>query len=293
VVFADESGQDYFLYHGILSASPYYAGNVGYTARPGFVDALDWVNGWPVARGGFGPSDATAPQPVPVAQPGGTSGYTAMLAGQSAAGTEIAALSDEFNSSALSSQWSYVHGQPPYTLTGSAYQVQTVGYDTTNAMASVPLLAESSPAGDYVVETQLTMNLPVTGANSNYAQAGLLIYGDDNDYVRLDMYSNSDTRQIEFIKAKAAQASGYPTWGATDVGPPAITASVSAWLRIVKRNVNGEEHYTAYSSADDVNWTESGTWVHTLGSGAKICLFGGNLAGYMATFDSVHVSTLK
>jgi arabinan endo-1,5-alpha-L-arabinosidase len=293
VVFADESGQDYILYHGILSASPYYAGDVGYTARPAFVDALDWVNGWPVTRGGFGPSDVSAPQPVPVAQPGRTSGYTSVAAGQNTPATEITALSDEFNSTTLSSQWSYVHGQPPYTLTGSDYQVQTVGFDTTNAMASVPLLAEASPAGDYVVETHLTMNLPATGSSFNYAQAGLLIYGDDNDYIRLDMYSNSDTRQIEFIKAQAAQASGYPTWGATALGPPAITTTVSAWVRIVKRDVNGQENYAAYSSADDVNWTQSGTWVHTLGSGAKICLFAGNLAGYTATFDYVHVSTLE
>ena len=50
---------------------------------------------------------------------------------------------------------------------------------------------------------------------------------------------------------------------------PALTTNVSAWLRIVKRNLNGLENYTAYSSADDVNWTQSGTWVHTLGSGAN------------------------
>ena len=293
VVFADESGQNYILYHGILSASPYYAGDVGYTARPALIDALDWVNGWPVTRGGFGPSDAGAPQPLPVAQPGGTSGYASVTAGQTVVAGAIAGLSDEFNTGSLSSQWSTLHGQLPYALTGSAYQVQTVGFDTTNAMASVPLLAENSPAGDYVVETHLTMNLPVTGSNFNYAQAGLLIYGDDNNYVRLDMYSNSDTRQIEFIKAETAAASGYPTWGATALGPPALTTNVSAWLRIVKRNVNGLENYTAYSSADDVNWTQSGTWVHTLGSGAKICLFAGNLAGYTATFDYVHVSTLQ
>jgi arabinan endo-1,5-alpha-L-arabinosidase len=293
VVFADESGQDYILYHGILSASPYYAGNVGYTARPALMDALDWVNEWPVTRGGFGPSDVSAPQPVPVAQPGGTSGYISVAAGQTMVGSSITGLSDEFNSGSLSAQWSSVHSAPPFTLTGSAYQVQTVGYDTTNAMASVPLLTEASPAGDYVVETHLTMNLPTTGSSSDYAQAGLLIYGDDNNYVRLDMYSNSDTRQIEFIKAETAVASGYPTWGAIALGQPALTTNVSAWLRVAKRNVNGLENYTAYSSADDVTWTRSGTWVHTLGSGAKICLFAGNLAGYTATFDYVHVSTLQ
>lgn len=293
VIFADESGQTYILYHGILSGSPYYAGNVGYTARPGFIDALDWVNGWPVVRGGFGPSDQSAPQPLPVAQPGGTSSYVSVLATQDTPHTEITNLSDTFTETTLSAQWSYLHGKPPYTLTGNGYEVQSVGYDTTNAMANVPLLAESAPSGDYMVETELTIDLPVTGANANYAQAGLLLYGDDNNYVRLDAYSNSDTRQVEFIKAETPPASGYPTWGATDLGPPALTSQVNVWLRIARRNVNGQENYTAYSSADGVTWIQSGTWVHQLGSAEKICLYAGNLSGYTANFDYVTVSTLQ
>ena len=293
VIFTDESGQDYMLYHGIVSSSPYYPGQVGYTARPAYIDAIDWVNGWPVTRGGFGPSDADAPQPLPAAQPGATNSYVTVLASTASPGVAIPALSDEFNSTTLSSQWSSIHGTAAYTLTGSAYQVPTVNFDTTNAMASVPLLAEASPAGDYMVETQLSINLPVSGAGADFAQAGLLIYGDDNDYVRLDVFSNSDTRQVEFIKQETAVASGYATWGATALGPAAITTNVSAWLRIVKRDVNGEEHYEAYSSSDNVHWIESGTWVHTLGSGAKICLYAGNRSGYTASFDYVHVTTLQ
>ena len=68
-------------------------------------------------------------------------------------------------------------------------------------------------------------------------------------------------RQVEFIKALTPQA-GYPSWGATNVGPPAITTDVNVWMRIVKRNVDGEKHYTAYSSNDGVTWTHSGTWIH-------------------------------
>jgi arabinan endo-1,5-alpha-L-arabinosidase len=293
VIFADESGQTYILYHGILNESPYYQNNVGYTARPGFIDAIDWVNGWPVARGGFGPSDIAAPQPLPASQPAGSNSYVTTLATQDAPRTDIASLSDSFTSTTLSSQWSFLHGTPSYTLPGSGYQVQTVGYDTTNAMANVPLLSESAPAGDYMVETKLSINLPVTGENADYAQAGLLIYGDDNNYIRLDMFSNSDTRQIEFIKQYMPPASGYPTWGSTNLGPPIITTTVNAWLRIVRRNVNGDEHYTAYSSNDDLTWTQSGTWVHSLGSSEKICIYAGNRSGYIANFDYVHVTTLQ
>ncbi len=293
VIFADESGQAYILYHGILSSSPYYAGDVGYTARPAFIDALDWVNGWPVARGGFGPSDQTAPQPLLAAQPGGKSGYTGVLATQDTPKTKLPALSDSFTEPTLSSQWSSIHSQPAYTLTGNAYSVPTVAYDTTNAMAKVPLLAESAPPGDYIVETELTINLPANGAGSDYAQAGILLYGDDSNYLRLDLNSNSDTRQVEFIKAETPQATGYPSWGATNLGPPSLTPPVNVWLRIARRNVNGQQNYTAYSSLDGVNWTQSGTWVHQLGSAEKICLYAGNRSGYTADFTYVTVSTLQ
>ena len=293
VIFTDESGQDYILYHGILSASPYYAGNVGYTARPGFIDAIDWINGWPIARGGFSASDQAAPQPLPAAQPGATNSYVSALAVPDASRTQIDALSDEFNTMSLSTQWSFLHGTPSYSLTGTSYQVNSVAYDPIGAMSNVPLLVEATPTGDYMVETKVDINLPTSGVGSNYAQAGLLIDEDDSNFVRVDLYNNNDTRQIEFIKAETAEQAGYPTWGATNLGPAAITTSVSAWMRIVKRNVDGQEHYTAYSSNDGVNWTQGGTWIHHLGNSAKICLYAGNRSGFTANFDYVHVSTLQ
>lgn len=293
VLFTDESGQDYILYHGVLSGSPYYAASVGYTARPGFIDEIDWVNGWPIARGGFGPSDQAAPQPMPAAQPGVTSSYVSEFAMPDVARSETAALSDDFKSATLSSQWSFLHSNATYTLTGNSYQVNSVSYDPVSSMSSVPLLAENTPPGDYMVETEVDLNLPVSGDGPDYAQAGLLLYKDDSNFIRLDLYNNSDTRQVEFIKAETAQQAGYPTWGATNLGPPAIGAQVTVWLRIAKRNVDGVERYTAYSSNDGINWSQGGSWVHSLGNEAKICLYAGNRAGFTATFHYVHVSTLQ
>lgn len=293
VVFTDESGQDYILYHGILASSPYYAGNVGYTARPGFIDAIDWINGWPVARGGYGPSDTNAPQPVPAAQPGSANQYSTVIAVPDAARSAIAATSDDFTEAALSPQWSFLHGTPSYSLGSSGYQVSSVAYDPIGSMANVPLLAEPAPPGDYMVETKVDLNLPTSGVGPDFAQAGLLIYGDDSNFIRADVYNNNDTRQVEFIKAETAQQAGYPTWGATNLGVAAINTQVTVWLRIVRRNVDGAEHYTAYSSDDGATWIEGGTWVHTLGNSEKICLYAGNRSGYTATFHYVHVSTLQ
>lgn len=293
VLFTDEANQDYILYHGIPAAAPYYAGSVGYTARPGYMDAIDWVNGWPVTRGGFGPSDTDAPQPLPASQPGSTNAYTTSSPSVDKTRTLVTALSDDFDSASLSSQWSFLHSNATYSLTGSAYQVNAVAADPLGSMSSVPLLAESAPSGDYMVETKVNINLPRSGIGQDYAQAGLLILKDDGNFVRVDLYNNNDTRQVEFIKAQTAQATGYPTWGASNLGPAAIATDVSVSLRIAKRNVNGEEHYTAYTSNDNANWIQGATWVHTLGSAAKICLYAGNRSGYIASFDYVHVSTMQ
>jgi arabinan endo-1,5-alpha-L-arabinosidase len=300
VIFTDEAGQDYMLYHGILLSSPYYSGDVGYTARPAFIDALDWVNGWPVVRGGFGPSDADAPQPIPAAQPAATNSYTAAFSTQDAPRTLITALSDDFTETTLAPQWSFLNSTPNYTLTGSAYQVQSVGYDTVGNMPSVPLLAESAPVGDYMVETEVDFNIPVTGDGPDYPSAGMLIVPvtgktpDPNNFIRVDLYNNNDTRQVELIKVQTATAAGYPTFGSTNQGPPALSTVVTVRMRLVKRNVNGEEHYTAYSSNDGgVTWSQSGTWTHSLGNSADICLYAGNTAGYAANFHYVHVSTLQ
>jgi len=300
VLFTDEAGQDYILYHAIPLAQPFYTGRALYTARPALLDAIDWIDGWPVTRGGYGPSDSASPQPAPAAQPGSGNAYTAPAPNPiDAPQTLIPALSDEFNTTTLSPQWSFLHGAQRYTLNGSAYTIPTVAADSLGVLANLPLLTEPAPATDYIVETRLSVDLPVSGSGNNYAQAGLLLYGSDTNLMRLDLYSNSDTRQIEFYKQTAPAASGYPSAGATNLGPPALSTTpalpttVDAWLRIAKRTVDGKETYTAYSSQDGRTWTRGGTWINSLGSSARICLYAGNRPGFTASFDYVHVSALQ
>jgi arabinan endo-1,5-alpha-L-arabinosidase len=208
-------------------------------------------------------------------------------------GSLIAPSSDDFSGSSISPQWVFLHSSPNYKVANNSYQVLSVAADPVSTMQNVPLLSEPAPPGDFVVETKIDLDLPTSGVGPDYAQAGLIIYSDDRDFVRLDLYNNNDTRQVEFIKAEKQEASGYPTWGATNIGPPEVAAQVTAWLRIVKRNVDGAEHYNAYSSNDGATWMRGGTWVHQLGSSSKICLYAGNRSGFTGTFHYVHVSTLQ
>ena len=293
--FVDESGQAWYVYHEVLTASPYYTGTTT-TQRPAAIDAIDWVNGWPVVRGGYGPSDAASPQPKPAAQPGGTSAYTTTANANDAPGTAIPGLSQDFTTNALASQWTSIHSLPTLKFTGSAVSMPTVGYDTVDTahMPLIPILAEPTPVGDYMVEVKLSTDVPDNASIVDYTQAGLILYKDDINYLRVDLAANSDTRQVEYVKSETPEGNNYPVWSATDLGPAtSVSGTLTTYLRVVKRTIDGKETYTGYNSTDGTTWVRCGAWTHTLGSGASIGLYAGNRAGYNASFNYVHVTTLQ
>jgi arabinan endo-1,5-alpha-L-arabinosidase len=287
-IFTDESGQMYLIYSGVSKRQPYIPTVSGYTARQLMLDALDWVNGWPVARNGAGPSDYTLPQPVPAAQPNATNGYVPPFVTPDEPGTPIASASDDFQEATLSSQWSFLHMTPTYTLTGHSYQVASSSAESTINMADLPILAEAAPAGNYMVEIKETFNVPPTGCcGYNFAQAGLFIYGSDTNYLRLDEFADYDTRQEEFVNQYGPGLAGFS---------PVDTASFenSTWFRLVKRTgANGApDIYTSYSSTDGVTFLRGPSWTASLGSNPMIGLFSGNQAGWLANFDYIHVTTV-
>ena len=293
VVFTDDSGQDYMLYHAIDLNAPYFDGFPGATRRPALIDPIVWVDGWPQVRGGAWAS-ATA-QPAPAAQPWEYNTYQpAVNEGVAQPGQEITALSDEFNSTTLSPQWHFIHPQAnnTYTLTGSAYEVETQGPDENGDAQQVSILGEPVPAtGDWMVETKVTTSVPFNNSCCyNFAQGALFIYLNDQNSIKLDIFPDFDTRQTEFGKQVGPVPANYPTYDHQNVG----TAAETTWLRIV-RTGNGDqgELYTAYSSTDGVNWTKGGTWQHQLGSSAQIGIAAENAAGFTMDFDYVRVYRLK
>ena len=292
VVFTDDAGQDYMLYHAVDLANPYFDGYPGFTRRPALIDPIDWIDGWPEVRGGFWAS--ATPQPAPAAQPWQDNDYHARIKPEDEPGVEIAALSDEFNSTTLSPQWHFLHpnANNSYVLTGSAYQVQTMGPDENSDPTHVSILAEPTPVrGDYLVETKVNTTIPFDNSCCyNFAQGALFIYGNDGNSIKLDVFPDFDTRQTEFGKQVSPVPQNYPSYDHMTIGP----VGVWTWLRIVKHGRNdGLELYTAYTSNDGVNWTKGGTWQHNLGSGAQIGIAAQNLPGFTVSFDYVRVYRLK
>jgi arabinan endo-1,5-alpha-L-arabinosidase len=287
-VLTDFDGQDWFLYHAVDRNDPYFAGAVGFTKRPALIDPLDWVDGWPTVRGGLWASDQ--PMPAPAAQPGQTTDYMPEQPQPDIPGDKLGFASDEFNSQVLHPRWSWVR-QPAadtYGLGDGTFRFDTQAADLYVDTNNASVLVEPAPAGDYIVETKVKLNLLAEDCCFNYVQAGLVIYGDDDNFIKLAHVSIWETRQTEFAKELAPVPPGYPRYGNTVVGPPDLWT----WLRIVKRTVGGVEYYRAYTSRDGVTWVRGGVWTHNLGSGTRIGLISMGGMGFRANFDYVRVYSL-
>ncbi len=286
-VFQDFDGQWWTVYHAVDQNDPYFEGAVGFTKRPVLLDPLDWINGWPTVRGGSWASEN--PVPVPAAQPGTTTNYHVKVLSPDQPGKLLASFSDEFNGT-LGAQWSWVR-EPiagTYSVSSETFDFNTQAADLFVDSNNASVLLESAPNGNYVVETRVRLELP-EGCCFNFVQAGLVIYSDDDNYVKLVEVSIFETRQTEFAKELSPVPEGYPRYGNTVVSAPGEWT----YLRIVKRNKAGEELYTAYTSRDGINWTRGGTWTHELGSNASIGLVSMGGSGFTANFDYVRVYRLK
>jgi arabinan endo-1,5-alpha-L-arabinosidase len=288
-VFQDAAGQWWTVYHAIDMNDPYFEGAVGFTKRPVLLDPLVWVDGWPVVRGGLFASDS--PQPVPAAQPGDPSRLRLEPLKLDVPGKLMTEYSDEFNQDAIGSQWTWVREPAEGTVrVEEGYlvfptQAADLFVDSNNAS----VLLQDAPEGPYLVEARVRIDFPMEGCCFNYVQAGLVIYGDDDNFIKLVPVSIWETRQTEFAKELAPVPPGYPRYGNTVVGAPAEWT----YIRIAVRNVAGETHFTAYTSQDGQHWVRGGTWTHNLGPDESIGLVAMGGSGFTAYFDYVRVYRLN
>jgi arabinan endo-1,5-alpha-L-arabinosidase len=289
-VFRDLGGQWWTIYHAVDTRTPYFAGRPGFTKRPALLDPVDWVGGWPTVRSGRWASDG--PMPAPAAQPGERTAYRPAPVPAERPGSRLDAYSDDFDGSSLSPRWTWVRPPAPtsYAVQGGVFRFDTQAADLYVDSNTASVLTEPAPQRDYVVQTKVHLDLPAEGCCHNFVQAGLVVYGSDDAFVKLAHVSIWETRQTEFAKEVPTAAQGFPRYGNTVVGPPADTT----WLRIVKRTVNGHQLYTGYTSQDGRHWVRGGAWTHDeLGDHVRIGLVSMGGAGFTARFDDVEVRALR
>ncbi|WP_051442231.1 family 43 glycosylhydrolase [Arthrobacter sp. H14] len=308
-VFQDAAGDWWTIYHAVDQEDPFFETAPGFTKRPALLDAIDWIDGWPTVNSGHGPSDS--PMPAPAGQEGETSRHKAQPVKTQVPHELLESYSDDFNGNMLDDAWSWewsgeeaTAGTPPQNSTENGVlsvkiQAADLHVDVNNAY----VLSRNAPKGDYVVETKVRVNVPDAGCCFNYAQAGVLAYGDEDNYLKLTNTSIWNTRQTEFAKEISPVPEGWSRYGNTVVGAP---SEEWTYLQIVVEELTGAERavagddtesYTAYTSQDGVNWVRGGTWTHSLDEGAGIALAAFGLqdpgADFTAEFDYVRTSTLK
>jgi arabinan endo-1,5-alpha-L-arabinosidase len=296
-VFQDLAGQWWTIYHAVDVTDPYFAGATGFTKRPALMDRLSWVDGWPIVRGGRFASDT--PQLAPAAQPGDRATLDGAPVRWDIPGTRLATFSDDFNGTSLDPAWTWV--RPPvagtYKVENGMFGMDTQAADLYVDSNDASVLTRPVPDDDYVVETRVRLTVPAEGCCFNYVQAGLVLYQNDDSFIKLVNVSIWNTRQTEFAREVDDVPASYPRYGNTVVGPPGEWT----WLRLVVRNevlggvdgpYGGDQRFTAYTSHDGVTWTRGGTWAGDLGTTPKIGLVAMGGGGFRADFDAVVVSRI-
>jgi glucosylceramidase len=181
---------------------------------------------------------------------------------------------DEFNSSTLNSAWSWVReDNTQWSLTTNPGYMRIVCqdgdlYQTTNNAKNV--LLRTAPTGDWSIITKLNFN-----PTSNTQQAGLVVYQDDDNYIKLvRIYYN--TNSLECSKEVG---------GAFTANSAAQTAT-TVYLKVTKSGTT----YTGYYNLDGgTTWTQvyqyTGINFSNIKVGLLSCIAGSTLNADYDWFD--------
>lgn len=305
-VFQDAAGDWWTIYHAVDQQDPFFQTAPGFTKRPALLDAIDWVDGWPTVNGGRWASDRRVP--APAGQEGERSRHRVRLVDTQEPRRVLTRASDEFSGTALDPAWSWVREEAAtYDIADGVLTLDVQVADLNGGTNTASVLLRDAPRHDYVVETAVRLNVPDNPECCyNFAQVGLVVHEDDDNFVKLTNTSIFNTRQTEWAKELFPVPEGWNRYGNTVVGPPA-DAGAWTYLRIVVERLRGAEQreaggdteaYTAYSSRDGETWVRGGTWTHRLGPDARIGLVAMGLTpqfsgDYTADVDYVRVSTLR
>lgn len=194
---------------------------------------------------------------------------------------ETVALCDYFDSATLDPQWSWVREDPTHwSLTDNpgylSIRMQHGGpYGTCNNNRNT--LLQTAPTDNFEVVTCVTFNPTL-----NYQQAGLIVYQDTDNYVRLTRLHYEKGGGVQFFKEVGASTT------AKAVGCDLTTT----YLKIRKQ----DSTYTGYWSKDGVNWNQVYQYTDVHLSNLKVGLAAFLGSGYTeipANFDYICIRPIE
>jgi arabinan endo-1,5-alpha-L-arabinosidase len=290
--FRDAAGRWWTVYHAVDRTDPYFAPDPGFTKRPAMLDPLDWVGGWPQVRAGRWASETKMPAPASTKRR--PSRYHPHPVVPLRTGRELAAYSDDF-AHGLGPAWTWRREPAPQSwgVEHGALRFETQAADLHVDTNTASVLSRPAPRGDYVVQTDVRLNLPPEGCCHDYVQAGLVLTSGgtraDDTFVKLVHVSIAETRQTEWAKEVPTAPADYPRYGNGVVGAPGDVTR----LRIVVQKHRGADRYTAYTGEPGHPLVRGGTWTHDLGDAPRIGLVSMGGAGFTARFRDVQVWRLR
>ncbi|HWK28422.1 MAG TPA: ThuA domain-containing protein [Solirubrobacter sp.] len=174
---------------------------------------------------------------------------------------------DDFNGSALDSSWTVVRQSQALSVTDGALNIGTengdvYGTDTNNAKN---IVLRPAPSGAWTATIKLNLSGTV-----QYHQAGLIVYGDDDNYTKFDRLAtnasgNAVTEKFEFIN----EVAGTPRNDAAD-----STANLAAdYPADVYMKIESDgTQIKGYRSTDGTTWSQVGQAAN-LPANAKVGVF--------------------
>jgi arabinan endo-1,5-alpha-L-arabinosidase len=190
-------------------------------------------------------------------------------------------ISDEFDDGRLDPAWSWIRS-PDGEEVGGVYRWPTQDADLHLGGNNASVLLRDAPTGAYTVEAKLTIDLGIDTIRYG-PQAGLVVYVDDDHYLRFTHTATGNTRWAEYGK-EMPFSEGLAT-GTMVIGPPADTT----WLRLAHRldPVTDEHEFRAGVSLDGRTWSWGGVWTMPRSTRPQIGLISMSGSSATAEFDYV------
>ena len=187
-----------------------------------------------VSDGKGGTGTATVPVTVTAASCGTGSGYR-----------------DDFDGTALGAGWSVIRGDATLTVGGGKLSIPTQAgdlYQTTNTAKNIVL--RTGPTGAFTMTAKINHKGLV-----QYQQAGIIVYNDDNNYVKLDRTAtNTAPRRTRSSSSSSRRQRHRPQRDADHTSNLAATFPQDFYVRIVSNGTT----LTGQYSTDGTTWTQAG-----------------------------------
>ena len=185
---------------------------------------------------------------------------------------------DEFDGGALNlCRWNSIVRHEPggYTVGGGKLTLPAAHGDFFGGSApnnNPNMLLQPAPSGPWTMETRLAFN-----PNENYEQAGLLVYSDDQNYVKAD-YVFAGNRALEFLNEVNGTTGGFDNTINISTRPTTVD------MRIVS---DGTTLRAWYRFEGDANWSRFGsdTPLASAGPAPKIGIYANDSNATVTTRD--------